>query len=335
MLGPLSRYAPPPGTQLLLALLCGLTVATAWATSALTVMTLLPESPDAFHPIALATNALVAAPVGPGGFILLVALIGYFNQNRVKTWWQRAPRQLLTWTIGPLLALFLIDSFILRGYGFGLAADAVLLGWTASAVERIWGRTRLLWFVGVLSVVVNGVAALLMWQAPATLSALAGPGGAAPIGASPVAYGLLTVWCLAQGDRVLAVINAPARKLIVALALLKGLDLIFVGVAVGLCGLAGIGVALLLVSGRWDPRRWRAPKPRARPRLVRDDDERYYHRALAWRGKHRSGSLRKMASRRAGFRTLFKKTSVWYRGSRAAFCPRTWHSPKERRCDGG
>lgn len=278
MLGPLSRYAPPPGTQLLLALLCGLTLATAWATSALTVLTLLPGAPEAFHPIALVTNGLVAAPVGPGGFILLIALIGFFNQQAVIYWWRRAPQQVLAWTLGPLVALFVLDHFVLRGYAFGLAADAVLLGWTGTAVERIWGRRRLLWFVAVASVVVNTVAALLMWQAPGTLAALAGPGGAAPIGAGPVSYGLLTVWCLAQGDRVLAIINAPARKLIVALALLKGLDLIFVGVATGLCGLAGIGTALLLVSGRWDPRRWRKPKPRPRPRLVRDDEDRDYHR---------------------------------------------------------
>ena len=278
MLGPLSRYAPPPGTQLLLALLCGLTIAAAWATSALTVLTLLPGSPEAFHPIALATNAMVAAPVGPGGFILLIALIGFFNQHLVVSWWRRAPQQLLAWTLGPLVALFVLDRFVLQGYGFGLAADALLLGWTGASVERIWGRTRLLWFVAILSVSVNCVAALLMWQAPGTLSALAGPGGAPPLGAGPIAYGLLTVWCLAQGDRVIAIINAPARKLIMALALLKGLDLIFVGVATGLCGLVGIGVALLLVSGRWDPRRWRAPKPRPKPRLVRDDDDRYYHR---------------------------------------------------------
>lgn len=282
----LARYAPPPGTRLLLALLCGLTLASAFLTGELgtpsMVLTVVPlAGPGEFNPVAIATNGLVAAPSGPIGLIFLLALLGFFNQHLVLSMWRRMPQQVLAVGVGTLLTLFVLDRYLLQGFAFGLAIDAIFLVWTAGTVERAWGRQRLFWFVGVVGIATNLVGAVLLWFSPTSIAALAGPGGALPIGVGPVGYGLITVWCLMQGDRMLAMINAPARKLIVALAILKGLDLLFVGVAAGITGLAGIGMAFLLTSGRWDPRRWsRRPTRQKRPDLhvVRDDDE-YPHRA--------------------------------------------------------
>lgn len=273
----LSRYAPPAGTRLLLALLCGLTVASALITEG-GVPTMVLTVVGDFNPIALVTNGLVAAPTGPFGLVFLLLIFGYFNQHLLRAMWQRQPQQMLAVGVGSLLALVVLDR-LLKGFGFGLATDALFLLWTAGVVERAWGRRRLLWFVAVVGVVTNAVAAGLLWLWPGSLRALAGPGGAVPIGVGPVSYGLITVWCLMQGERLLAMINAPARKLIIAVAILKGLDVIFVGVAVGICGLTGIGMAVLLTSGRWDPRRWsRRPKAPKRPDLrVLRDDERNLH----------------------------------------------------------
>lgn len=273
------RHLPPQGMQLILAFLCGLTIASAWFTASLTVLPLVVPS-AAYHPIALLTNGLVAAPVGPFGLILFLGLVAFFNQDALRFLWRRSPQTVLLWTLGPLAALFVADRWLIPGHAFGLATDALLLAWFGGTVERQWGMRRTLWFAAIVSVASNAVVTVLLWLAPGTLSALGAPAAAPPIGAGPLSFGLLTVWCLMQGDRPLMIINAPARKLVIAIAIFKGIGLIFIGVASALYDLTGIGVAALLVSGRWHPARWRR---RPRPRLVRDD-ERRYHRGGATPG---------------------------------------------------
>ena len=49
------------------------------------------------------------------------------------------------------------------------------------------------------------------------------------------------------------------------------------GVASAIYDLSGIGIAILLVTGRWHPSKWRQTP---RPRLVRDDRD-HYHRGRA------------------------------------------------------
>lgn len=261
---------------MLLALLTGVTIAAVWLTSALTVLPLALPIPGGFHPIGLLTNGAVAAPIGPAGLILFGALVAFFNKDALQFMWRRSPQQVLAWTLGPFVLLFIIDEWILPKHAFGLAMDALLLTWFGTTVERRWGTQRLLWFAAVVSIGANVVAALLLWLAPSTLSALAAPTAAVPIGAGPLTWGLLAVWCLMQGDRVLPIINAPASKLLIAIAIFKGLGVIFVGVAAALYELSGIGIAVLLVTGRWHPSRWRR-KPRLRP--VRDESERYHRGA--------------------------------------------------------
>lgn len=275
MLHVLRRHTPAQGVQLLLALLFGATIAAAWATSALTVLPIALPIQGGFHPVALLTNGFVAAPTGPAGLVLFLALIAFFNKDALLFLWRRSPQQVLAWTVGPLALLFIADRWLIPNHAFGLAVDALLLVWFGNTVERRWGTRRFLWFAAIVSIGANAVAAGLLWASPNTLSALGAPAAAAPIGAGALSWGLLAVWCLMQGDRVLAIINAPASKLLIAITIFKGLGIIFIGVAAALYELAGIGIAVLLVTGRWHPSRWRR-KPRLRP--VRDDQE-WYHRA--------------------------------------------------------
>lgn len=274
MLHVLRRHAPTPGIRLILGLLCAVTIAAVWVAPALSVVPLVGP----FHPVSLVTNGLVAPMVGPFGLVLFLGLIGWFNKDALAFLWRRSPDRVLAWTLGPLAILFLADRWLIPGRAFGLATDALLLTWFGSTVERRWGTRRLLWFAAIVSIVANLVAAGLLWLSPSTLSALAAPTSKAPVGAEPLGWGLLTVWCLMQGDRPIALINAPAHRFIVAFAILKGLGVIFVGVAAAAYELAGIGTALLLVTGRWHPSRWRR-KPRLRP--VRDDRERYHRAGVA------------------------------------------------------
>ncbi|MEE2786316.1 MAG: rhomboid family intramembrane serine protease [Myxococcota bacterium] len=238
------------------------------------------------HYISLLTNPFVSAPSSIFGLLLLVGLGVYFFWPTVRAFWQR---HTLTVVIGVVSVFALIgglNALLGRGVAEGLLANLVLLVWFGSVVERHWGRNRL-WTFTLLNVLgVNLIALAFLTWAPASVGALLGPSAAPIIGPGPLLDALMTVWCLMNARTRLAILNIEAGKLVWVLVAINVLDLLFTGFLSGVMGLLAIGLAKMIVTGRWTPsqiidrlRLWRLERriTKRRKNIKLIDNDRHLH----------------------------------------------------------
>lgn len=222
------------------------------------------------QPTGILTNSFVAPPASALSFLIFVGIGAYIYQQRVRSLWATERNTVLAWSAGVLGGLWLLDTFVLMGHGWGLASDLLVIAWFAPGVERKWGRTRLLVFCLWIVLVVNTLGWLLTWIWPASITPLFGSSMGVPLqGGGPLMKAVLTTWCLMIGRQRLALLNIEGYKLVWVLLAICGLDLLFQSVALGLMGAAAIGTAHLLIRGTWRPeylldraRLWRMERAR-------------------------------------------------------------------------
>lgn len=192
---------------------------------------------------ALVTSTFVAPPMGPFSLVLFVAIGVFFYLDPLRAMWQRRPATLIGWIVGAIAAVWLLDRFVVPGLGYGLVGAVLVLGWVGTAVERRWGTERLLRFAALVVLVVNVVGALLTWLA----------GDLILSGDRPLAFALMTVWCLMNAHARLAGTEIAIGKLLWVLVAFGALDTLLVGVVEGLMELTAIGLAWALVHGYHRP----------------------------------------------------------------------------------
>ena len=202
---------------------------------------------------ALATNSLVALPSSMLGFVFLLAILGFFFFDRLQLLWYTDRFRVIGFTVGLLVVLAGIN-WVLRGFGWGLAAALLMLVWFTTAVEQRWGEIRTLWFSSLIILSVNAIGGTLVWIWPEGRSALFGGPPTLLHGTGPLVDALMTVWCLMAGSQRLALLNIKARNLVWVLVAIQVLDTVLVGAINGLMGLTAIAVTWLLITGYWRPR---------------------------------------------------------------------------------
>lgn len=222
---------------------------------------------------ALLTNTFVEGG-GPLRYIFVLAIGGFFLQDKLRWMWQRQRNDLITF--GSLLLIVPLAISLLFDPIWGLASSVVLFMWFIPHLESRWGLRKFLTFITIITVTTNLVGAILLWLWPiefppvsggfltvvevtptsfGAMEALLGSSHVFPTGSQPLINAMLTVWALSLGrGGKLAILNIEPYKLVYVIAALAGLEAIFSGFASGMMSLAAIGVAWMLVRGVYNPK---------------------------------------------------------------------------------
>lgn len=273
--GPIA-LRPTRGAAVLAGLCVLLTLVAAHATSLGDWLVIGPWTWPGLRLTALAAASFVAPPAGPFALLLLALLIGYFYREPLRALWARRPAQLVGGVAGVVAALWVTDTWLIPGRGYGLFGAVIVLLWIGTAVERRWGAERLLRFSAIIVLVTNLLAATLAFAA----------GSGVVYGERPLSFALMTVWCLMNARGLIGGTEIAIGKLVWVLVAFGVLDLLLVGWIEGLVELAAIGLAWLIVHGYHRPRYaidriklWRLERRRRSMRVV--DGGRFHRGALA------------------------------------------------------
>jgi hypothetical protein len=193
---------------------------------------------------AVLTNGFICLGSSPLNLFILIALIGYFNQAQAKTLWRRFGWRLGGAVVIGLLGVQLLQAALFGGMGWGYLSAMLVAIWLGVTLEQRWGSQRLLFFTVFMILIPQGLGLFLLSMIKTQQSLM---------GAHPLFNGWMTALCLMHGANRLPGLNIKIAQLVWVLVLLDGLTLVLDGSLNGAMGLAGTGVAWLLVSGRWRP----------------------------------------------------------------------------------
>jgi hypothetical protein len=235
-----------------------------------------PETLPKLRLTALLLSGFVVEPMSALHVLVLALIFGLIFSRQVSELWRRL-RGTLILAVGLLLVTTLAGEVVLgRGYGVGWMVSLGLLASVAPSAERRWGPKKLLIFAGVIVLCAGLVGALLLWLWPEGAA-----GGV--IGVDPLFHALIAVYALINSRRQLSGLPFTGTALLWAVVALDIFDVFFVSAVGGLTALAGVGAAVLLVTGDWHPARLIARgrlavrRVRKKPRLTlvtdRPDDD--------------------------------------------------------------
>lgn len=194
--------------------------------------------------LATVTNGFICLGSSALNLLLLLGLIGYFNQSTVRRLWRRFEWRLVGAAAIALVMLHLLQAVLFAGMGWGYLSAMIVALWLGAALEQRWGSQRLFLFSMLVIFIPQCLGAVLV-AAFETQQNL--------MGAHPLFNGWMTALCLLHGTNRLPGLNIKSAHLVWILVLLDGLAFVFDGSFSGAMGLAGTGTGWLLVSGRWRP----------------------------------------------------------------------------------
>ena len=196
--------------------------------------------------LVLLTNGFISLGSSPLNCLLLVGLMGYFNQSMVRGLWRRFRWRLVTAGVIVTFVIHLLQSYLFAGMGWGYLSAMLVALWLGFTLEVRWGSRRLLMF----SMLVGFIAQVVGMM----LASMFSPQHTA-MGAHPLFNGWMTALCLMNGRHLIPGMNIKSIHLVWLLILLDGLALVLDSSLGGAMGLVGTGTAWLVVSGRWRPER--------------------------------------------------------------------------------
>lgn len=161
----------------------------------------------------------------------------------------------------------LLTYGLLHGGLWHLVGNLALLYFFGLELERLLGARRLLHMV--LWTTVGG--GMLASVAPFFMGSLGLSPDQAVIGASGAGLGLLTAWCLYYSNRSISlfgILPLLGRQLLLGVVILEILGSVGLGNSSSAAHFGGMITAWLLVTGKWQPKRWKKrPKARPEPKL--------------------------------------------------------------------
>ncbi len=217
-----------------------------WLPSYRSHMTFLTIETGERHWTALLTNGFVCLGSSPLNLMLLLGLVGYFNQAAVQSMWRRFRWRLVGFGVAAFIFIHVFQAYLFAGMGWGYMSEILVALWLGGTLEQRWGHARLGWFSLIVTVIpqIAGFSFGGIFDVNST-----------SIGAHPLFNGWMTALCLMHGRHLIPGVNIKTIHLVWLLVILDGLALVLDGSLGGAMGLSGTGTAWLLVSGRWRPER--------------------------------------------------------------------------------
>lgn len=243
----------PPLTRVLLGLLVGLTFLFVWVEPVQPWLAIHPNTLPGLRLTGLVANTFVATPSSLFGFVIFMAIGALIFQHQVRALWHQRRNDVIFGVLAVLAVGWVFNQFVLRGHGWGLAVEVILIGAFGGTLERMWGRRRMLQLVALVVVGTNLLGALLLWGWPGVVRSAVGQSATLAYGAGALIDALLAAWCLRAGRQRLALLNIEARHLVWVLVAINALDVLFTSRLAGLMGLCAIGLTWLWMTGSWRP----------------------------------------------------------------------------------